>query len=217
MTMFNTYHKYTPNQKPTYTTTNKPTNTSTNKPAYNHTNQPIYIPTVIQSSVKMAETLLLDGAMPLLPPGRRQWTSVSEEPLSITPFLKWPPKNWKSFNQDQKAFAAEYAANLLEQATGFHPMERILLLLKYNFLVLPGTILKTSSLKTIMLMLNYEVVRRIAINQDPDPESSKLQLIHSFPSTTTTRPSILDELNHIPLRLNTESTNKPNAPAKHSK
>ncbi|KAH3868128.1 hypothetical protein DPMN_031268 [Dreissena polymorpha] len=188
MTMFNTYHKYTPTQKPTYTTTNKPTNSPTNQPTYNPTNQPIYIRTVIQSSVKMAETLLLDGAMPLLPPGRHQWTSVPEESVSITPFLKWPPKNWKSFTPDQKAFAAEYAANLLEQATGFHPMERTLLLLKYNFLVLPGTILQVSSLKTKMLVINYEVVRRIVINQDPDPEFSKLQLIHSFPSTTTTRP-----------------------------
>ncbi|KAH3806958.1 hypothetical protein DPMN_135288 [Dreissena polymorpha] len=68
-----------------------------------------------------------------------------------------------------------------------------------------------------MLVMNYEVVRRIAINQNPEPESSKLQLINSFPSTTTTRPSILYELHYIPLRLNTESTNKPNAPAKHSK
>ena len=62
--------------------------------------------------------------------------------------------------------------------------------------------------------MNYEVVPRIAINKDPDPEFSKLQLINSFPSTTTTRPSNLDELHHIPLRLNTESTNKPNDPAK---
>ncbi|KAH3888302.1 hypothetical protein DPMN_012334 [Dreissena polymorpha] len=97
----------------------------------------------------MAENLLLDGTMPLLPLGRRKWTSVPEESVSISPFLKWPPKNWTSFTPDQKAFAAEYAANLLEQATGFHPMERTLLL-KYNFLVLPGTILQVSSLETKM-------------------------------------------------------------------
>ncbi|KAH3852522.1 hypothetical protein DPMN_095031 [Dreissena polymorpha] len=52
-----------------------------------------YVPTsantILQSHTK---ALLVSGAMPLLPPSKRDWASVPDESITLVQGLRWPPK-----------------------------------------------------------------------------------------------------------------------------
>ena len=88
-----------------------------------------------------AAKLLSVGGMPLFPPGRREWGDQEVLTLISTPTsLKWPPKNWKAMTAEQKYFNWEFAIMALEFVSGSQLQStKEELLLKYNFLALPGS------------------------------------------------------------------------------
>ena len=88
---------------------------------------------------KRALNLLRKGGMPLFPPARRQWDE--DEVLTFVvggKEINWPPKGWSSYGPGQRLSAVEYMAMLFEFQEGARPVEKVDLLDKYNFLVLPG-------------------------------------------------------------------------------
>ncbi|KAH3799604.1 hypothetical protein DPMN_153215 [Dreissena polymorpha] len=69
---------------------------------------PIYIPIPKNNDLQqLARNLLSTGNMPVLPPASRVWSLVPEESIHLTPFLFWPPKNWKSFSPEEKGVITE--------------------------------------------------------------------------------------------------------------
>ncbi|KAK6168843.1 hypothetical protein SNE40_020015 [Patella caerulea] len=86
-----------------------------------------------------AVKLLRGGAMPLFPPGRHDWEDSEVVDFGSSPSLKWPPVNWRSMNATEKLTAWEYMSVCLNLRCGSFTLDRDELLLKFNFLALPGT------------------------------------------------------------------------------
>ncbi|CAC5422629.1 unnamed protein product [Mytilus coruscus] len=99
-----------------------------------------------------ARTLLRKGGIPLFPAGRREWNQEEVIPLITIPaVVSWPPKNWKKMTPEQKYFNWEYASFALELNSGKQlQFSKEELLLKYQFLVLPGTKTPTGSEENTM-------------------------------------------------------------------
>lgn len=160
-------------------------------------------PTSYNCSVSSkAKTLLVDGRMPLLPPGKRDWQSVPDESVQLCDRLVWPPKGWMQLSADQKLLAWEYAAMLLSQPVDSSSLcvsERTHLLHRYMFLMLPDT--ADSPLNTFGKQRagNYEAVRLIALGQAdiPDHQESIVNALSAV-SVNSDLPSILTT---VPLRL----------------
>ena len=165
------------------------------------TSTSIYRPTPIHKTAgELAKNLLLTGCLPVLPPGRRDWSAVPDECIVISSNLRWPPKNWKSFSSEQKLLAAEYAAMTLEQTTpSFHPVNRNSLLGKYNFLILPSTTLKSDSLFSKMQQYNYINVKSIAEGTAQYSTTDQLSVVRCF--TPAPKTDFLEKISHVPLRL----------------
>ena len=117
---------------------------------------------------KQAEEILRIGAMPLCPPGRRNWTEEGVLTVEVgVRNISWPPIGYKQMTPDEKLLAWEYVSmRLQEEAEGKFPrMSRQLLLDTYNFLALPGTRKAynqqdRSSRKA--RFYNYQLVRQVA-------------------------------------------------------
>ncbi|KAH3735551.1 hypothetical protein DPMN_042087 [Dreissena polymorpha] len=75
-----------------------------------------YVPTPANTLLQThATALLVSGAMPLLPPSKRDWSSVPDEAITLVQGLRWPPKGWRNLSPDCRLLALEYAA------TNIHP------------------------------------------------------------------------------------------------
>jgi hypothetical protein len=90
-----------------------------------------------------ATDLLLTGAMPMLPPGRRDWKEGHSFHLNLFGYnFMWPPEHWNSMSKDRRMMAWEQVAFGIECAKEGSigvQTSRSFLLDKYNFLALPGS------------------------------------------------------------------------------
>ncbi|KAH3842425.1 hypothetical protein DPMN_115921 [Dreissena polymorpha] len=162
---------------------------------------PIYIPTTNNNDLQqMARKLLSTGNMPVLPPAPREWSLVPEESIHLTPFLSWPPKNWKSFSTEEKGVLTEYAAGVLEMANGLHPIQRQVRLYKYSYLSLTGAIIPPNS-DTKMIFHNFKTVRDIALGTSKFPKDFQKQFLGCLQPSN---PVDMSKFAAVPLRLTSE-------------
>lgn len=164
-----------------------------------------YTPTPVTSTQQRATDLLRNGSLPLLPPAPREWASVPEESIPISPSLLWPPKNWQTLSPDQKTLASEFAAmTVFHHATGeFKVIDRQQVLHQYNFIVLPGSKGTKQTTLTRVQHLNFLLVKSIANGKVTLPNDLQENILNSFKKT---EPSpILLKLSHVPLRLGKSS------------
>lgn len=92
-----------------------------------------------------ALNLLKRGCLPLFPPARRDWGTdqVTLRCNNIT--VVWPPMDWQEMSPDRRLLSWEYTALTLQERmdqSRSATIERIDLLDKFNFLALPGTVVK---------------------------------------------------------------------------
>ena len=94
--------------------------TGTNQPVFRPQNhqylQLLPLPTSIlpTDSLKVsARSLLMTGRLPLLPPGRRDWTSVPRALVSFPNNMTWPPFNWQSLTPDQRTLLTQHICTSL--------------------------------------------------------------------------------------------------------
>ena len=86
-----------------------------------------------------ARKILSRGAMPLVPPARREWKR-REVPIVVNgKNITWPPKGWNGYSPDQKFSMWEHTAMSIELELVGTPLERDSLMAKYYFLGLPGS------------------------------------------------------------------------------
>ena len=130
-------------------------------------------PPVYKPSPKMpkreesASDLLSHGVMPLVPPARREWEADGVINFqSGTQTISWPPTGWKKMTPERRLLVAEYAAMQLDAGEdGYPSTPRDQLLAVYNFLVLPGSAMPTSSVQQKMWYYNYAMLCDI-VKQD---------------------------------------------------
>lgn len=150
-----------------------------------------------------AKTLLTRGCMPLLPPGRRDWSVVPEESIQLCRNLRWPPKGWQLLTRDQRSMAVEYAAMSVlqsEEATIFK--DRLQLVQEFNFLVLPGSGQYKADTKAKARIYNHEVVAAIASGRDTSNLKEQMDLLACFSmKTDSTHEHLFKKIAHVPLRL----------------
>ena len=175
-----------------------PTTNST-PPPIQVSSVPTPLPTPEKDVKSLARELLTTGAMPLLPPARRDWNYVPDNLISLTPTLSWPPSHWKSFTPDQKTLAAEFAANTLEQSSPiYRPISRSNLLFKHNYLVLPGSIVHKLDTNGHRLYTSFNTIRLIALGKSSLAHNEQRQLVEAFHRSPS---SITSLLRNIPLRI----------------
>lgn len=150
-----------------------------------------------------AKTLLTRGCMPLLPPGRRDWSVVPEESILLCQNLRWPPKGWQLLTRDQRSMAVEYAAMTVLQSEGATLFkDRLQLVQEFNFLVLPGSGQYKADPKAKARIYNYEVVAAIASGRDTSNLQEQMDLLSCFSMRTDgSHEDLIKKLTHVPLRL----------------
>lgn len=141
-----------------------------------------------------AESLLRFGCMPLLPPGRRNWTTEEEIELpSPSPFRFWPPKKWMSFSGDARLMVWETVATTLSLNDGIKELDRADILDSFNFLALPGS--RNPPMKTNLQSAryyNYKCVRDVYTGKATQIEQSQIfiNLLDITKPNSTVLPSV---------------------------
>ena len=142
--------------------------------------------------------LLRKGGMPLFPAGRREWDKDEIVTLVTLPTsIKWPPKNWKTMKPEQKYFNWEFASMALELKQGIpQQMTKEELLIKYNFLALPGSKMptmeegKTMQVKSRFYLYN---VLKQTVNYN-NIDDSTIQLLNMLETAVKRKDNSLDDL-----------------------
>ena len=143
--------------------------------------------------------LLRKGGMPLFPAGRREWDEEEVVTLITLPTtIKWPPKTWKGMTPEQKYFNWEFASMALELSKGMPlQMTKEELMVKYNFLALPGSKMpsmeegKTTEVKSRFYL--YSVLKE-TVNKTKINDNNISQLLTMLEAATTKRDISLDKL-----------------------
>ncbi|KAH3856004.1 hypothetical protein DPMN_098584 [Dreissena polymorpha] len=143
-----------------------------------------YVPTPANTLLQThATALLVSGAMPLLPPSKRDWSSVPDEAITLVQGLRWPPKGWRNLSPDCRLLALEYAATSILQSTAvsWSITNRWLLVHQFQHLMLPGTagILLDNSGKARHYL--HETVREIASGVSSLPTEVKSTILRTLP------------------------------------
>ncbi|KAH3703182.1 mucin-2-like [Dreissena polymorpha] len=143
-----------------------------------------YVPTLANTLLQThAKALLVSGAMPLLPPSKRDWSSVPDEAITLVQGLRWPPKAWRNLSPDCRLLALEFAATSILQSTAvsWSITNRCLLVHQFQHLMLPGTasILLDSSGKARHYL--SETVREIVSGVSSLPPEVKSQILRTLP------------------------------------
>ena len=94
------------------------------------------------SDTDRAKKILHFGAMPLVPPARRDWSKAPHQVRleGRVESIHWPPRNWQRMSAQQRLGAWELAALRLDaNEEGVPRTEKAKVLDSYSFLALPGT------------------------------------------------------------------------------
>ena len=98
------------------------------------------IPAVAEVDAKQrAHNILVNGAMPLIPPARRNWKGVNIQLKGREDTIVWPPRNWENLDPKQRLAAWELAAFRLDAVGGIPQTPRGNIMDMFNFLALEGT------------------------------------------------------------------------------
>lgn len=156
--------------------------------------------------------LISKGAMPLLPPARRNWDTTKVTLIEGDLSIDWPPSDWKQMSPDQRLFQVEIVAHKILQARKYDMtcMSRSLLLDTFNFLILPGSKCPAAKDPNGLARLGlYEIIRSIYLGQFKD--LSTLQMLEKAATLRdTTNDAFLNKCCTVPLRLGVQPANKPN-------
>ncbi|CAC5402434.1 unnamed protein product [Mytilus coruscus] len=154
-----------------------------------------------------AKLLLTIGCMPVFPPSRRDWSGNF---VKLSEHITWPPENQKALTPDQKLLVTKHTAMQLELKKSPNVVpHRSFLLVKYNFLFLPGTKIHLPHKKdqhiTKSRYYNHEVLKQIALGEIDDDKFLQI-MERCFPQRDRSVDEIIKQCKYIPLRLkNTES------------
>ena len=165
---------------------------------------------------ELAIAILTKGAMPLCPPGRRDWGSVLVPlviPVGETSF-SWPPFGWQNMSADRKLLEWEAASWKLEcLINGFVPanMSRRYLLDKYMFLALPGSsgpkVETAEKSCSASRAFTYKMLKELA-SGERQPTKAEEEHITTLDYLTTLEISHAIALDYlqVPLKLSEDNT-----------
>ena len=154
-------------------------------------------------AVKLLET----GGMPLFPPARREWGSVTtpfivmKDPVEI----KWPPYNFKELSGDERLTAWQYLSLVLESKQKKGMITDLGYTLdKYSMFALPGTSVPRGGNGNVnMRLANFNVINDIANGKCEDVQAK--QLLDSFEAAKKARDDSTDWIcqliQTVPLRV----------------
>ena len=154
-----------------------------------------------------AEKLLETGGMPLFPPARREWGSVTtpfivvKDPVEI----KWPPYNFKELSGDERLTAWQYLSLVLESKQKKGMITDLGYTLdKYSMFALPGTSVPRGGNGNVnMRLANFNVINDIANGKCEDVQAK--QLLDSFEAARKARDDSTDWIcqliQTVPLRV----------------
>ena len=154
-----------------------------------------------------AEKLLETGGMPLFPPARREWGSVTtpfivvKDPVEI----KWPPYNFKELSGDERLTAWQYLSLVLESKQKKGMITDLGYTLdKYSMFALPGTSVPRGGNGNVnMRLANFNVINDIANGKCEDVQAK--QLLDSFEAAKKARDDSTDWIcqliQTVPLRV----------------
>ena len=154
-------------------------------------------------AVKLLET----GGMPLFPPARREWGSVTtpfivvKDPVEI----KWPPYNFKELSGDERLTAWQYLSLVLESKQKKGMITDLGYTLdKYSMFALPGTSVPHGGNGNVnMRLANFNVINDIANGKCEDVQAK--QLLDSFEAAKKARDDSTDWIcqliQTVPLRV----------------
>lgn len=148
------------------------------------TNEPAaHINTENMAYREKAVDLLKTGAMPMVPPGRREWKEGAAFHIHLHGCdFTWPPQDWEKMSSDRRLMAWEHTAfqiEYLRQGSLSPTLSRSFLLDKYNFLALPGSgkVKRENSEKgsAKSRFYLYQVLKEVANSKEPS-EAEKSQI-----------------------------------------
>ena len=156
----------------------------------------------LMSLSQRAKKLLSTGAMPMLPPARRDWNVGQISIRGKVNSINWPPAGWEGMDKAKRLQAFEYGAMHLDVGDdGVPATPRNKLCATYNYLALPGSAEQLISEAGQKLRLyNYEVLRNMA-NTSRGDEALLHMLELAVVGRDSSQDNILEQIKNVPLRL----------------
>jgi hypothetical protein len=160
-----------------------------------------------------AERILCKRVMPMIPPARREWRTITTSIEIGTPrSIVWSPENWKDLSADDRLTAWQFAAMSVEYNLGVKSVtNKSDLLDKYAMLALPGTSLDmTSHTNGISQarLLNFNILKGIYMGNMKETEANvwlaTLEAATAVSSKDTE--GLLQVIKDVPLRLTLENS-----------
>ena len=160
-----------------------------------------------------AERLLRTGVMPMIPPARREWRTITTSIEIGTPrSIVWPPENWEEMSADDRLTAWQFVAMSLEYNLGVKSVtNKSDLLDKYAMLALPGTSLDmishTNGISQARL-LNFNILKGIYMGNMKEAEANVWLATLEAATTVSSKDTegLLEVIKDVPLRLTLENS-----------
>jgi hypothetical protein len=160
-----------------------------------------------------AERLLRTGVMPMIPPARREWRTITASIEIGTPrSIVWPPENWEEMSADDRLTAWQFVAMSLEYKLGVKSVtNKSDLLDKYAMLALPGTSLDmishTNGISQARL-LNFNILKGIYMGNLKEAEANVWLATLEAATTVSSKDTegLLEVIKDVPLRLTLENS-----------